>query len=343
MLGNKFGGKIMAEKKFNFKAAVQDAGKNASDLLGKAKDAIVRTTDQNDDGKFDKEDISAIADSVGESVKNSAHSIKESAEEKAKQIELKLLQPIFTESMIEADFLMPKFIRITERDKKYSNSEVCQGSVGYFSDQKGLRIVNIFRDSIDAYNLSFYPDTGSEFYYIDPSDRDRYIALDEYFSYLKVERINELQLIAKSLGAKHFKVTYKEEQTSFSEKKSESKAKAVGLADGDFEHSHSEKKYSTVEIAAELDCPGHEPVMPQLRYMQRDPSIKTLIEMRMDTSAPLSHQKFMLKLSNSSGIKESDAIKIDAVLKGMKLSGNTSVASEAKNESRRYLEYEIDF
>ena len=333
----------MSEIKFNLKTAMQNAGKNASDLFGKTKDAIVRTTDQNDDGKFDKDDISAIADSVGESVKNSALAFKESADEKSRQLELKLLQPIFTETMIETDFLMPKFIRITEREKKYINSEVCQGSVGYFSDQKGLRIVNIFRDSIDSYNLSFYPDTGSEFYYIDPSDRDRYIALDEYFSYLKIERINELQMIAKSLGAKHFRVTYKEEQTSFSEKTVEGKSKATGIASGDVEHSHSEKKYSTVEIAAELDCPGHEPVMPQLRYMQRDPSIKTLIEMRMDKSAPLSHQKFMLKLSNSSGIKESDAIKIDAVLKGMKLSGNTSVASEAKNESRRYLEYEIDF
>ena len=212
-----------------------------------------------------------------------------------------------------------------------------------FSDQKGLHIVNIFRDSVEAFGLSFYPDNSSEFYYVDPSDRDRYIALDEYFSYLKVERINELQMIAKSLGARHFKVTYKEEQTSFSEKKAKGNIKTTSVVNVDFEHTYSDKKYSTVEIAAELDCPGNEPVMPQLRYMQRDPSIKTLVAMRMDKNAPLSHQKFMLKLSNSSGIKESDAIKIDAVLKGMKLVGNTSVASEAKNESRRYLEYEIDF
>ena len=83
--------------------------------------------------------------------------------------------------------------------------------------------------------------------------------------------------------------------------------------------------------------------MTQLKYMQRDPSIKTLVAMRMDVSSPLSHQKFMLKMSNSSGIKESDAIKIDAVLKCMKLNGNASVASEAKNEAKIYIEYEIDF
>ena len=338
-----YGGKFMENKRFDLKTAIHNTEKNSSALLGKAKEAIIRTTDQNDDGKFNKEDVSVIADSVGEAVKSGAQALKDTAEEKSRQIDLKLLQPIFTETMDEADFLMPKFIRISERDRRRADSKACQGSIGYFSDQKGLRIVNIFRDSIDAFGLSFYPDNSNEFYYVDPSDRNRYIALDEYFGYLKVERINELQMIAKSLGAKHFKVTYKEEQTSFAEKKTKGKASAGKFANSDIDHSYSSKKYSTVEIAAELDCPGHEPVAPQLKYMKRDPSIKTLVAMRMDETAPLSRQKFMLKLSNSSGIKESDAIKIDAVLKGMKLVGNTSVASEAKNESRRYLEYEIDF
>lgn len=54
-------------------------------------------------------------------------------------------------------------------------------------------------------------------------------------------------------------------------------------------------------------------------------------------------QEFFGKISNSSGLKESEAVKIDAVLKGMKCSGNTTVVSEVQNESRRYLEYEIDF
>ena len=48
-------------------------------------------------------------------------------------------------------------------------------------------------------------------------------------------------------------------------------------------------------------------------------------------------------MSNTSGIKENDAIRIDAVLKGMKYGSSFSVAIEARNESNRYLEYEIDF
>ena len=51
----------------------------------------------------------------------------------------------------------------------------------------------------------------------------------------------------------------------------------------------------------------------------------------------------MLKLSNTSGLKEKDAVKIDAILKGLKCSGNTTVESEVKNEARRFLEYDIRF
>ena len=327
----------------NFGKLVLNVGKNAKDFLEKSKDITIQVADQNADGKFDLEDVSVIAGSVGNVMKKGAQTLKETTDEKARQLELKTLQPIFLETLNDTDFLMSRFIRITDRDKKHAESEVCKGSIGFLSDQKGLHIVNIFRDSIDSYGLSFYPDCDSEFYYVDPSDRDGYIALDEYFSYLKQVRISELQKIAQDLGAKHFKVTYKEEKTSFSEKKVSKKVTAKPIASIDVEQNNENKKYSTVEIAAEMECPGHTPVKPKLKYMKYDPSINGLVEMRMNEHAPLLHQKFMLKLSNSSGLKESEAIKIDAVLKGMKCTGNATVLSETQNESRRYLEYEIDF
>ena len=267
--------------------------------------------------------------------------VKERVEEKSKEIELNSLQPIFVDTLTENEFLIPKFVRVVDRDKKRAESEVCQGSIGYTSEQKGVHLVNIFRDSIDSFGLTFYPDIDSEFYYVDPSDRDRYVALDEYFGYLKIARINELQRIAQDLGAKYFKVTYKEEKTLFSEKKTDVHGKAINVVD--VKHNSMEKQYTTVEIAAENEFPGHAPTKPELKYMKRDPSIQTLITMRLDEKAPLLNQRFMLKMSNSSGMKESDAIKIDAVLKGFKCSGNTTVASEARNESRRYLEYDISF
>lgn len=332
-------GELVMERKTKLGSLVSDVGKTAKDLL----DTAVQAVDQNDDGKFNVKDISIVVESMGNAAKSGAQTVKEITMEKAKLLELKSLRPIFSDSLGKADFLMPKFIRIVDRDKKRAESEVCQGSIGYESDQKGLHFINIFRDSIDVFGLSFYPDYVSEFYYIDPSEKEQYIALDEYFSYLKIARINELKKIAQDLGAKHFKITYKEEQTSFSEKKVKSHMKTATVSTIDAEHISSQKKYTTIDVAAEMSFPGHSPVMPQLKYLQKDPSIQTLIAMRMDENAPLLHEKFMLKMSNSSGLKENDAVKIDMILKALKCFGNATVASEAKNESRRYFEYDIEF
>lgn len=303
-----------------------------SKILNKAKEALTLAVDQNDDGKFDKEDVTKVA-----------NAIKESADEKAKQLELKILQPIFPENLDDGEFYLHKFIRVADRDKRRSESEVCRGSIGYFTNHKGLRVLNIYRDSVDLFGISFYPDIRSEFYYVDPSDRDRYIALDDYFSYLKMERVSELQRIAQDLGAKHFRVTYVEDKSTFTERQTGGKIGVSYAATGEAIHQSEKKEYSTVEIAAEMTCAGHDPIKPKLKYLLRDPSIQALVSMRLDKKAPLTHQKFMIKMSNSSGLKESDAVKIDTILKSMKFVGNTTVSSEAKNEERRYLEYEIDF
>lgn len=336
----------MEKKKVDFASVAAGAEKNAMAFLDKARNTIVKAVDQNDDGTFDLKDVSVIAETIGNAAKNTAAAVKDNAEARSHEIERKTLQPIFAEDLDNADFLISKLIRITEIDKKRAESEVCAGSIGFISELKGLKIVNIFRDKVDTFGLTFYPDTDCEIYYVDPSDRDKYIALDDYFSYLKVARVNELQKIAQDLGAKHFRVTYKEQKTTFSGNSVKAKGNAKmpgGTVTADAEHDLAATAVSTVEVAAEMQCLGHAPMEPKLYYLQREPSIQTLISLRMDKTSPITHQKYTLKLSNSSGIKEKDAVKIDAALKAMKISGNTTVTSEVQNESRRFFEYEIDF
>ena len=322
----------MKEQKIDLKEINKENKQKAINIINKTKKSLTKIADQNDDGKFDKKDIIKVT-----------NTIKTNIDEKAKEIEIKILQPIFPADIDDGDFLIQKFIRVTDRDKKRSESEVCKGSIGYFTSTKGIRLLNIFRDSIDFFGLSFYPDSRSEFYYVDPSDRDRYIALDDYFSYLKAERISELQRIAQDLGAKHFKVTFVEEKSSYSDRKINAHGKITSADSLDITSNKENEKYSKIEIAAENDFPGKTPIKPTLKYLLRDPSIQNLITMRLNEDSALTHQKLMIKLSNSSGLKENDAIKIDAILKGMRFAGNTTVQSESKNEARRYLEYEIDF
>lgn len=336
----------MEKKKVNIGVLAEKAEKNVKAIWDKTKDSVIKVADQNNDGNFDLDDVAVIAENIGTVAKNTAGTIRANVEERNRELERKLLQPIFPEDLDKTDFFLSKLIRITDIDKKRAESEVCKGSVGYITVQKDLTIVNIYKNKLHCFGLSLIPDAECELYYVDPSDRDKYIALDDYFSYLKIARVNELQKIAQDLGAKHFRVTYKEQKTMFSSDSVKAKAstKASGTTEAaEAEHALSSSSVSAVEVAAEMDCPGHPPINPTLHYLNREPSIEALISLRMDKNSPMTHQKYTLKLSNTSGIKEKDAVKIDAALKAMKISGNTTVMSEVRNESRRFFEYEIDF
>lgn len=99
----------------------------------------------------------------------------------------------------------------------------------------------------------------------------------------------------------------------------------------DVSHESTEKKYSRIDIAAEMDMAGHAPRQPELKYLAKDVSVQNLVHMRMTEGTDFHSHRISIKMSNSSGIRKSDAAKIDAVLKGMKVAGNATVSNEAKN------------
>ena len=322
-------------KKVDIKTAVADVGKAAAELGAKSKEGIVKALDQDGDGKLDAKDFALVRDQLAEK----RTQIRREADRKK-------LRPIFEEDLDKADFQLSKLIRVAEMDKKHADSEICIGSVGFDAVYKDLRVVNIYPDKTDAFGLSFYPDADNEIYYVDPSDRDYYIALDDYFNYLRVARVSELQRIAQELGAKHFRVTYKEQKKSFTKTDARVKLEAKdatkhgGKAEAD--HKAEQSSFEKVEIAAEMECIGHKPVAPTLKYFKKDPQIQSLIALRMADNG-ITHQVYTLVLSNSSGIKVKDAMKIDAALSAMKIYGDATVTSEAQSEARRFFEYEIDF
>ena len=321
-------------KKFNIDISqkTNEAKQKTANIMNKTKDSFIKLADHYGDGKLDREDVEKITGDI-----------KKNIDEKKREYELKKLQPIFLTDIDDGDFTIQKFVRVADRDKKRAESEACKGAIGYFTKNNDVRMLNIYRDSTELFGLTFYPDNRSEFYYVDPSDRDRYIALDDYFNYLIAERISELQRIAQDLGAKHFRVTFVEEKAAYTKAKTTAGGKAAKFGGAEASVENSASEYLKMEIAAENDFPGKDPIKPKIKYLLRDPNIQNLITMRLNEDSSLTHQKLMIKLSNTSGLKETDAVKIDAVLRGMKFGGNTTVQNEAKNEARRYLEYEIDF
>lgn len=302
------------------------------DGIDEAKLKVVDVVDKAELDKHAKELVDAAvvaAQSLAEVINNGKNSWN-----------LKRLKPIFINDL--NGMIFSRLVRIVEREKKF-DIDVCKGSIGYWDTCKGERWMNIFKDSVSKFGLDFYPNDEVNFYYVDPTNKDSYIVLDEYFDRLKQVRVSELQKIAQDLGAKYFRVTYIKERTTLSKKAANGKGSIHKKGNGSAQMNATEQKYDRMDIAAEMSFPGHEPVMPHVRYLKYDPNIENLIKMRMDPKGPLNHQTLNIKLSSSSGLKETDAVKIDMILKSLKMVGNTTVSSEVQNEAKSILEYEINF
>jgi len=167
-----------------------------------------------------------------------------------------------------------------------------------------------------------------------------------YYQYLKEARVSELQNIARDLGAKHFRVIYKEYSNDKMSKEAKVKSiiKVPGSynSDVDAEQHRSASVSSKTEIAANMDFVGHDPVEPALFYFRNDPQIRSLITSRLSDNS-ITHQEYTISLSNSLGIKMNDAVKIDAAINAMKIKGNINITSDVQKENNSFFEYEIDF
>lgn len=328
-------------KKESIKSLISGAGQKAESALCKTKHAATVVFDRDKDGDVDLTDLSIIKESAGAIVRDCSETASRFANSSIQAIGNHILKPITRETLNDTDFIMSKLICICERTKKYSGNEITKDSIGFLSKEKGMHYVNIFWDSIDAFDITLLPNDNSDFYYVDPIDRNKYIALDYYFDYLRDARINELQVIAHDLGAKYFKVTYLEKKKTVTEKNT-TIITSISKGKEKNEITRGKEDFTVIETKAESHFPGHEPVQPVLEYLKNNKTIEGLISMRLKKD-PITEQHLVFEFNSLSGLNTRDAAKIDAVFKGLKCSGNVTVESEAKNESRKALQYDIEF
>ena len=242
---------------------------------------------------------------------------------------------------------MPALVNVVDYDKRKEN-KACEGAVGFYTG-KDVKVLNIYREFVDLLKIKFYPLLEQSIYYVDPCHNDLYIKLDEYFAYLKKVRVDELTAVAQDLGAKHVEIVLKSKQSSAQSQSSSSGLKVskwFGDIGAEIKSSNSKNEFTGVEVAAKADFGGNDvPTKPELVYFKNESDINALIKMRMD---PLNQNKILsktysLQYGNSSGIKVSDAQKIDAAILATNCSISRSVTSEATSENSTILEYSIVF
>ena len=184
------------DKGGKIKTFMSTAGQKTQELL----QGIVEKTEQNGDGKVVLENAAALVNSARTAAKRMLSGAAELADEASRQYELKKLNPLFESELYKDSETLPRFVRIIPREKRYAESELCTGAVGYRSTYSKQELVNIFQDSVEGLGLHLYPSLDEEFYFVDPTEPNRYLALSKYFDYLKDARINELQKIAQDWG-----------------------------------------------------------------------------------------------------------------------------------------------
>lgn len=329
-------------KKLNKEALIDNVNKAKGFAIKSAKQGTEVFLEKAEIGK----DIFLEKSKIGKDVfLEKAMQGKEIALEKAEQAkheyDIRTLKPAFLDTILTEG--VPKMIRITEIDKKHKENPICEDSIGHLIDAKGMNVLNLYKEHINDLGVEFYPSADCDVYYVDPCNSRRYISLNDYFSYLKKVRVDELNLIAQALGAKHFKISVKAEKKVFVNKKENGKGKFGKVANADAERSNENKSFESIEVASELTFEGHEPTKPKLLYFKNESDIKSLIDMRMNKDNPVKSITLNLKYNNTSGIKSDAAVKIDAALTKLKIGGNASIQEEVQEEGRMYFEYAIEF
>lgn len=343
--------------------ALGGLGTRAKETVAKAQEAVTRTVDRNGNGKIEaedfgltKENLHGAGKAVKEAVASAGNNLKDGGTTLGKALmdahleqERKSLRPVFLEDlpfpgMGSAFVGHPAILAVVARDKKRSESQACIGSVGYHLPTKGLELLNIYEDCASRMKLIFYPSLFQGIYLADPYREGCYIALEQYFAYLRKSMVTELQLIAQDLGARHIQIAFCEHKKDIVDEKGHGKTKA-GKTEIAASLSDSTNELSSVEIAADVHFSGHDhPIAPELIYFKNEDDIPNLIRMRMDSNAnKIKSKTYRFQCDRLFGSSINGAAKISATLDSVKCAASVDFSQKIQRESRTELEYTIEF
>lgn len=303
------------------------------------------------------EKVSEKAVSAAEEVKSTAIQLKDdamakqaerkiTAAEKKRQDDLIKLSPIFKDDIANNELLTERVIRIVNYDPRLEN-DVCKGSIGFYEKTDDRKMPTIYSKFVPDLGLSFYPQLSESVFIADPCIAGKYIEIDEYYNYMKQVRVNELTLVAQSLGAKSVTIELKSTSTSKNLFSKSAQAKAGPILDGGYKQQGNSTNSNSIEIWAHTTFKtaiwNGGPTVPTLLYFRNESDISSLIQMVLVNRSKVAERKYSMKASSSSGMSLNEAMSIAGTLKKIKCSAGANFAKSAENESNAFLDYTIVF
>lgn len=290
------------------------------------------------------EKISVVAKDGAQVFAEKKQEIANKAQIKNYDAKMKKYNPLFPDKYQEEAFNLPNMVRIVD-DAIRKDIDVCEGSIGWLSMEKGVEVLHLYDEAVDFSGLLFLPTPSCDsVYYVDPHDRKVFINTDIYFSNMQQERLAELQHIAFSLGAKEYWVEMIETTTDASDINSSVSVKAMKSNELSASEKRSQNLITQSQTAARAKfATGRTPVQPNLKWFTKDNNILNLIDMRCsgNSDTGITSYNFELNSSCSQSMSSATAVKIDTAIKGMGARSNFN--SESEKEYSRKMIFHIDF
>lgn len=270
---------------------------------------------------------------------------KAAARAREKQIEdrFKKFNPVFPNEYLCADFNIPNVIRIVD-DAVRRDIDVCEGAMGWRSNEQGIEIFHLYDEAIALSNLHFLPAaTCDTIYCVDPYNRNRYFSIDSYFAQIQKAQLAELEHIAFALGAKYYQVKMKEEESKKKVRRAKGNINAAHYGSGDVDVEQSDERTAERKsLASAKFSGGRKPSRPTLCWFAHDDQILNLIDMRCSLGSTGFKEKYLeIKNSRSVAISSNTVAKVNAAAKSMKIGSTFNAKDQHKYNST--LIYEIVF
>lgn len=294
------------------------------------------------------EDAMDAAAEKGRLAAEGAQDVMEAIQEKSRELKLRRYRPVFPEEYFSEDYDRPKMIIIADEDER-KGVEVCEGAIGWLSDDDDLEVLHLYECAVELSGLMFYPHPACDSaYFVDPFDSRRYLNLEGFFDILHQDQVTELRSIAHALGARECRLesyakTVERRTRGLVARgeagKGKSKTKLKAEAEGEAE----QQREMSLEFHQTFEEVG-EPRIPQLRWFEGDHEIAFLIRTRCgEGGGKTSHYSFSVSNSASSLISGKLAAKIDGVLSKCKLSASASMEERVETEMQRRMQFTVDF
>lgn len=310
-----------------------------------------------------KIDVKKGAEVFSETVQKTSEISKKlsnSVQEKAKDLSdknrnenyikrLKKYNPLFPERFYSEEFNLPNMIIIVD-DAVRRGIDVCEGAIGWLSDEKGMEVLHLYDEEVKNSGIQFIPAPICDaVYYVDRFDRNRFIQTENIFSKAQEERLAELKHIAHALGAKRCSIEISE-STEVSQKSKKAFEEKIKIPFGKISegfsaemvssNSNSAKMRGTIEAVFEGSS---EVSVPKLKWFANDDTIKKLIEMRMDETNRIKSEELVLDGAASATMSQKTACAIDGAIGKIGVGGKTDFESMATKEHHSRLVFKIEF